>query len=361
MNKKTFYIHIGTWKTGSSTIQYNLNRLKKDLEKEGIVYLSKENKMVINDHIIGYFKKLDHDYIEKSKEKLTAIIERFKNKPDINSFVASAEQFSGDPFIGFKNSDIVARSIYEIVKDLNFDVKIIIYLRRQDDFFESLYTQSIYLGGSDSFNEFMQKFDHTHFNWSDLIESYSELFGTENIIVRRYHKKFLPEDDSLVQDFGKIINSKSLYNFKGSISRNKGFTRDALEIMRITNKHFDKEQRFQLRKLFQNSNTKEPFENYSYFMTDMKASFLSNYEKSNREVVKKYLKIPENNLFPEIDSTLSHKVYDGLNTESLAINFCKIILYLKSENESLIENKVSKIAKNNSVFYRIINFLKRKI
>ncbi|HAC16933.1 MAG TPA: hypothetical protein DCE78_13460, partial [Bacteroidetes bacterium] len=187
MTKTPFFIHIGTWKTGSSTIQFNLHTVKSELEREGIFYLSKSDKMVVDDAVIRSFTELNHDYILASRKKLSAILERKRALNPAMRFIASAEEFSGDPFSGFENSGEVARNVFEITKDLNLDIKIIVYLRRQDDFIESLYTQSIHLGGHKTFDEFISDFNEDAFHWDKLLNSYAGVFGKENIIVKRYH------------------------------------------------------------------------------------------------------------------------------------------------------------------------------
>src|SRR6056297_1032575 len=153
MGKRTLYLHIGTWKTGSTTLQFYLNHFKKELKKENIYYLSGSDKIVTDDRIIRKFKEINTDYIKESRQKFKQIVSRYDDSNA--SFVSSAEEFSGDPFTGYKNGHLVAEMLHRITEGLDLDVQIIIYLRRQDDFFESLYTHSIYLGKSHSFNEFL--------------------------------------------------------------------------------------------------------------------------------------------------------------------------------------------------------------
>lgn len=348
MNK--LFLHIGTWKTGSSTIQYNLHGLRKKLEREGFFYLSKENKMVIDDGIIRNFTEIDDDYVQKSREKFKAILDQKRKENPQLSFISSAEEYSGDPFMGFKNAGAVAKNLYEITKELDLDISIIVYLRRQDDFFESLYQQSIRLGYSHDFDEFCGKYDATDFNWYDLLKSYSDLFGNDNMIVRRYHRTYLPEENSLIQDFGKAIGSEIVSNFEETRSRNKGFSRDTLEITKIMNKYFEGEERFKLRKIYDQVNAKMPFEKYAFFSPEERKEFLKQYEESNHMVAKKYF--DEEKLFPDPEFNPEQESYSGLTKEAMVANFSKALLLVKEEADREKE-QLARNLQNHSLLYRL--------
>lgn len=349
MNQSKLFIHIGTWKTGSSTIQYNLYKLRDALKREGFYYLCKENKMVINDGIIRNFTGLEDDYIRQSREKFKHILEA-ENRSGNTVFITSAEEFSGNPFQGFKNAGAVAENLYEITKDLGLDIHIIVYLRRQDDFFESLYQQSIRLGESHSFREFSVKYDASDFNWYKLLQAYADLFGKEKVIVRRYHRKFLPEENSLIQDFGKIIGSEVVAGYESTQSKNKGFSRDTLEITRIMNRYFEGEERFQLRKIYDRVNAKLPFEKYSFFSASERALFLERYEDSNVAVEREYL--DDELLFPQPDFKSEGTEYTGLTNEAIIANFSKALLLVKEQSEREKEQLATTL-KNHFFRFRI--------
>ena len=361
MTKTPFFIHIGTWKTGSSTIQFNLHTVKSELEREGIFYLSKSDKMVVDDAVIRSFTELNHDYILASRKKLSAILERKRALNPAMRFIASAEEFSGDPFSGFENSGEVARNVFEITKDLNLDIKIIVYLRRQDDFIESLYTQSIHLGGHKTFDEFISDFNEDAFHWDKLLNSYAGVFGKENIIVKRYHKSFLPENDSLIKEFGTILNSNVLMSFNKTNPRNRGISRDALEITRITNQYLNSEDQYLLRSIFQESNAKQPFESYAYMDSERRKSYLKRFSKSNALVSNAYFGDAIEKLFPEDDiEHQNYLPYNGLTSDAVALNLSKSIVTLHKKLKRLEDNLQHEIKKT-GIRYKIKKALSRLI
>jgi hypothetical protein len=336
--KTPFYIHIGTWKTGSSTIQYNVHSVKKLLQKEGIFYLSKGDKMVVDDGIIRRFNQIESEYVRESREKLSRILVQKLNENPSMRFIASAEEFSGDPFTAFANSGWVAKNLFEITKELNLDIKIIVYIRRQDDFVESMYTQSIHLGSSQTFDEFLGGYDQQAFDWYRLIESYSEVFGKANIIVRRYHKSFLPEPDTIIHQMGEILSSSTLKQFEGTNPRNRGLSRDAIEITRITNRFLAKDDQYVLRNIFQDTNAKQPFESYAYFGPEQRISFLKLYKESNQRLAHEYLGNTEI-LFPDpTHEELKAMPYSGLTHEALALNLSRGLVTLSKRLNRIEED-----------------------
>ncbi|MDX1641785.1 MAG: hypothetical protein R3220_08800 [Balneolaceae bacterium] len=355
MNK--LFIHIGTWKTGSSTIQYNLYRLREKLEEEGYFYMCKEDKMVINDGAIRDFWGLEKEYIQRSREKFKKILQAKDSSGD-TTFISSNEEFSGNPFKGFKNAKFVADNLFEITKNLGLDVYIIVYLRRQDDFFESLYQQSIRLGRSHSFHEFLETFDSSHFNWYSLLNAYADVFGKEKMIVRRYHKKYLPESNSIIQDFGKVIGSEVVSNYQSTISKNKGYSRDTMEITRIINKYFEGKERFQLRKIYDEVDAKLPFEKYSFFSENERSKFLDRYTESNSAAAREYL--DEKNLFPSPDQDSKTQQYSGLTVEAVIANFSKALLLVKEDAEQEKRKMADKL-RSNFLRFRIRKFLSKKL
>lgn len=352
------FIHIGTWKTGSSTLQYNLYKLRSELEDEGFFYFCKDNKMVIDDGIVRGFTKPEDDFIKKSRKKVKKILDDKRRKNPKIDFISSAEEFSGNPFDGFKNARAVAENLYEITRDFDLDIYIIVYLRRQDDFFESLYQQSIRLGEFHRFHDFLGKFDASDFNWYELIQGYADVFGKEKVIVRRYHKKYLPEKNSLIQDFGKVIGSDLVSNYESTTSKNKGFSRDTMEITRMMNKYFEGEERFQLRKIYDQVNAKLPFEKYAFFSASERADFLEKYAESNSALAREYL--DEDTLFPPPEYDSKKDPYTGLTLEAVVVNFSKALLLVK-EGAEKEKRELANDFRRNFFRFRVRNLLSKKL
>ena len=322
--------------------------------------MSKGDKMVVDDGVIRSFEKLESDYIRESRYKLRAILQEKLDKNPSLRFVASAEEFSGDPFKAFSNSGWIAQNLFEITKELNLDIKIIVFLRRQDEFMESMYTQSIHLGASHSFEEFLSEYEEGVFDWYRLVESYAQIFGKANVYVKRYHKDFLPENDSLLHQMGEVLGSPLLKQFKGTNPRNRGLSRDALEITRITNNYLIKEDQYLLRNIFQDTNAKQPFESYAYFTQSDRVAFLKPYSESNARIAREYMNI-QDELFPvPAPSEEDSDIYPGLTVEALALNLSRGLVTLNKRLTGL-ERDLRYELKTTSIRYKIKRLIRSMI
>jgi hypothetical protein len=353
--KPELYIHIGTHKTGSSAIQNALHKSEAELKKEKIIYI----------HAVELFKNImklkepDDDIINSARTFLIKETSRHKNKKEVK-FVISFEGFSGNIEIGYTNSGIIA----EILKGVTagFDVKIIVYLRRQDLFIESLYTQMIQQGHSFSFQEYINSLNKSFFSWKSLLDSYKSFFGYENIIVRRYGKEFFRKNSDIIKDFGEIIGSDSLKKLEEMKIGNPGYSRDALEIARLCNPLLNNIEKRKLRLILQTTNPRKLFDNFSFFNNEERKTFLSNYSNSNFIVAREYFKIPEEELFINQENNLQFVNYDGLTLEKTSIVLTRALIggLEMKYNESIFINTIINIEKKLKKFIRR-NYLLKKI
>lgn len=335
MKNIQLFIHIGTHKTGTTAIQSSLKESYKILKKENIYYFPVSKNAIQ----LMKIKELDDKLIVTCKKELFRFIKNRKNK-NLIKIIWSFEGFSGDSSTGYENTNKIAESLKIITKDI--DTKIIIYLRRQDEFVESLYTQMIHQGESYDFESFINKFSEKDFNWSNLLNSYSNYYGKDNLIVRKYDESYLSANGGIINDFTKILSKNIKLN--KSLSVNKGYSRDALEIARILNPNLSISEKHLLRSLLRQTSTKQPFENYSYWIDNEQRLFLEKYSKSNFQVTKEFFKGETSELFSTIDSNVEHQNYQGLSTESVVQIIGKAMLIQQRKiNESIIIKGLWKI------------------
>jgi hypothetical protein len=335
MRNIKLFIHIGTHKTGTTAIQSSLNESTSLLKMENIYYfpLSKNAIQLMT------IKELNNKLIATCKKELFKFIKKIKNKNQIK-IIWSFEGFSGNPLLGYKNSKYIAESLRRITKE--FETKIIVYIRRQDIFVESLYTQMIHQGESYDFKTFIDGITKDSFNWNNLLDNYSNYFGKENLIVCKYEKYYLVRNGSIVNHFKQIIGKSLKLNKPSKI--NKGYSRDALEIARILNRNLTKVEKTQLRRLLRNISTKDVFEYYSYWKSNERNQFLDTYSHSNSIVAKEYFNDTSGVLFRIDKSILSGRSnYSGLTLESTINIFGKLILQQNEINYSFTSKVSAKL------------------
>lgn len=256
------------------------------------------------------------------------IIKDQNNEGQEIRYLMSWEGFSGNFRSGYANAGIVAEHIKRATEGL--DVYIIVYLRRQDAFVESLYTQQIHKGESFSFEAFVDSLPAFSFDWEQFLESYAAIFGIDKVVARRYDKAFFPGADSLLKDFFQVIgvDFADVNSQKDLIIRNPGYSRNALEIARLSNPYLDSDEKKLLRKVLQQISAKQPFENYTFWSDQKREKFLAQHLESNARVAEKYFDEFTGILFPP-EPHKDKDVFQGLVIENTVPIIVKAMLSRK--------------------------------
>lgn len=315
------FIHIGTHKTGTTAIQRAFKADEKALLKDGLVRLRSCDRIALPS--LG----------AAELEAMTASLRQEAARHPAGSmrFLMTSEGFSGDPMTGYADAPVIASRLRAATR--GFDVRIILFLRSQDDFIESWYTQRIHEGRSETFEEFLQLIRLEDMNWLRLAEAYAAEFGRENLIVRRYHKAFYPEPADLLVDFCRIVEIRQelIARSLGRV-RNQGFSREAVELARSCNPHLDKGRQKQLRQLLQTLSAKPVHSRYAYFTRQQREQLLAQHQATNDEVARRYLQDGANGpLFPPEVSCEAGPQDDGRDQEpSLQLTLVTMLLEMKA-------------------------------
>jgi hypothetical protein len=285
-----FYLHIGTHKTGSTAIQRALEDKTKLLAHENIICLP----MFPQARAFTYIEQADNDIIRGCREYLQSEISKHPAGEETR-MVMSYEGFSGNPYAGYDNASLIAPMLKAIMEGV--DTRIVIYLRRQDAFIESLYTQSTHRGQSASFDEFLVRIKDASYDWYRLIDSYAQCFGKDRIIVRLYDRRTLTGSNSLLESFAEIIGSSHLTEGDTPYVVNPGYSRQATELARSVNPHLSYKEKKKLRFILQSTMAKKPLEEYTYFEGASRRALLDRYADSNARVAREYVGDASGELF----------------------------------------------------------------
>lgn len=189
-SRKTLYLHIGLNKTGSTFVQRCLKHNEERLAKRGFLYPCKRRA--------PYFQRGQHVPLAAA---LTGLPVYWLNKAKsrrldsaLPVFLEEAKAFEGQNIIvsseafGSKN---VTEEIVERMKDLlvDFEVKVLVYLRRQDDYVLSTYQQDVKVGSRQKF-DLSERISGEQNRFYNRIEPYVSVFGKEQVIIRPYDKSY---------------------------------------------------------------------------------------------------------------------------------------------------------------------------
>lgn len=197
------YIHIGTHKTGTSYLQTFLNINRSRLAQDGLcIPTAGRISPLSGHHNIAWELNQDDRYScgMGSLSDLTAEL------ADARSPLAC---ISSEDFEYLYRTPDSLRILVTALQRVEYTTKAIVYLRPQLDYAESLYAELLKHGLRIGFGQFLDTvISHGVFNtrdrwwfafqYSTLLDSYADIIGRDNLIVRAYHKR---AESWLVTDF----------------------------------------------------------------------------------------------------------------------------------------------------------------
>lgn len=378
--KPTLILHIGTCKTGTSALQACLAKNQKFLADNKICY--SEFYTPLNFHL-NLTLSLMREYFEKNNindatltyisptsdifsHTPTEIIEKMKDnfyKNNCNTMIISDEcLFESTIWWSYPRSlnteylmngrkNYVMKYFREAFKE--FDIKIVCYLRRQDNYVESLYNQWLksmsaelydtmfnvlpsndikYKINEDSApNKHMAKLINglLKLDYYEILADWAELFGKENIMVRIYEKSCLPK--GIEHDFFiNVLNfdNSLLANLKLYEEVNASFKKDIIEykmaagLFNLPGAIYDLNESPSLDYLSKNK---------SNILTSKQADeLLEYYNSSNEKIAREYLNKEDGILF--YDKKREEKDdYPGLSVQAAIDISRELILMLENK------------------------------
>ncbi|MCD8336621.1 MAG: hypothetical protein LUD18_04970 [Lachnospiraceae bacterium] len=308
---KTLYLHIGTPKTGTSSIQAFLRKNRKLLAKRSYGFpLMPFTYPSVPIQRNGHFLMVTSPFLEKTSSDSYAAPpktnERWKKNyseglatlhrefESYDNVILSEERLWNaiyyDPisFLSFLPEDAAAN---------NYCIKIVVYLRRQDLFLTSLWNQRVKATKSgETLPEYLDNLavrKPLYADYEQTLQTLSDVFGTENIIVRRFE----PDswiDHSLTTDFLAAIGMDYSLRFQPpKHTANPSLNGNALEIQRLINRS---ELLSNAEKLDLSTYMKAIPEStqagraYQHLSVEESAALLANYREGNNRVAEIYLR-----------------------------------------------------------------------
>ena len=244
--EKILYLHCGTHKTGTTSIQHYLNNNKELLEKNNLIYTNIGNtkQYPYNNHGIAWHLSGDP---RLKFEKDNNSLKEFYNflKVSEKNIIISSEDFQ---FFNIEKNSY--SGFCEEISKYNFKIKPIIYLRNQIDFFRGIYQIFLMLGvrfinyhqafkiiqDNNSKLELKNNKLTIFFNYLDLIENIKEKLDIkdEDIICKSYDQN----KQNLIKSLNNILGINETLEI--NIPRNVALPELVIELLETLNRNFHK-------------------------------------------------------------------------------------------------------------------------
>ena len=307
----TVYLCIGTQKTGTTFLQEFMRRNEKALKKQGYCYpkfelgingMKNRNAYFLVHHSkLGNKEACQKEEAEFKRIAYSKIKELSKEFPNI---VLSDENI----WYGCKRKGFWTEVLDEF-HNIGCEVKVIVYLRRQDQVIESLWKQRLKGMACDTFS--FREFCERGSGWFPLdyfqhCTNIAEAVGRENLTVRIYERgQFEGSEQSLLSDYLQTINVELTKDFdRGKTGANYSLNGNFIEMKRIMNgvpryKQMHNFMRGPIVAASVHQEQMEPLEKTSVFSYEDLVKFMSRFDESNRKVAVEFLGREEGVLFRE--------------------------------------------------------------
>ena len=329
---KKVWLHIGTHKTGTTTLQKFFFKNREVLLQRGLYYPTEgsyffqEGK---NHSLLAHALRSERP--EFLPDNLTFTLEGCVNdiqadirKSDAPEIVISSEHFS------FNSSKEEVERLKNVFDPIASEVHVILYLRRQDHRIESGYSQMIKRGYRvapfESFIQWMLNAPDQSLDYEKKVKLFADVFGAKNVTVRIFEKSQI-HPQGLICDFMNILGISQLTEFKQVQDANISPSTEVLEILRYVNSFYPN---VHSRKLFA-----QLFENltldgldqtrYSLYSEALREKTLGNYRDSNERLARNFLNRPDGRLFHDSENP-NTPIYPGLSGKALTWALSQIIL-----------------------------------
>jgi len=221
---KTLYLHIGCHKTATSSIQKALFNEHELLSSAGIsLFAERANGKINPEGNTSSWVKKDRYKMSKGYggeiENADSLAEKLAELP--GNVIMSAEALS------WLFTELEIAKLAERFKKLFDEIRVILYIRRQDKLIISHHQQAsknvnfsdsmFYSTSPKAIPEYQPFFDK-YFNYYDRVSLWSGLFGNENIVIRVFEEPILYKGDPVL-DFFKLLGITSdIQTTKANIS-----------------------------------------------------------------------------------------------------------------------------------------------
>lgn len=300
MDTKTLYLHVGMPKTGTTALQSFCANNGSWLEKNGLVY-----------PVMAYYfrhcsqNRNAHFLLVKDRAKLARHeIKRYTPK--------LRESMFNEIFSSFGKTDkvLISDEAFWYTKDIadqaltglkdrcdrqGVNLKIVAYLRRQDEVAESWYAQRVKMGlKTEGFQDFLERIDEfIPLHYEKRLGEFSEIVGKDNVVVRTYHKGLI-KDNGLIKDFLQALGVNAALGQGLTLQReNESISDNYTEIMRWLNMLYDKDAEYSSENRFFRDSavgcSVKFSEKRSMFSGTQAEDFFSCYEEENRRVNRDYM------------------------------------------------------------------------
>ncbi|MCS7231531.1 MAG: hypothetical protein RMJ67_05295 [Elusimicrobiota bacterium] len=346
LDKKKVYLHIGLSKTGTSAIQNFLYKSKKTLIKKYKI-LYPDTGILAPDGIFAHHGIAFSIY--KPEEAKGLKVTEFETIKEclLKESIAKKSKIciiSSEAFMHFRDKHCF--EILKILLEQFLEKCIIVYLRRQDLWHESSYSQVVKDFGIRLTCSFKESTQHSLtlnwlLNYNSLLSRWQQAFPESKIIPRIYDRKLFP-DGNVILDFLSILGIEMPEARDYKVETNPSLSHLSILVMRKINEKFNltREEHGKCIQYLFKLDREEGSPIRSFFTLPERIEFLEHFRESNERLFREwfgtenqFVLSEEEIKFYEEQDRISRKEIEKLVED----RYRRVLTFLKEEKDIKVE------------------------
>ena len=234
-------LHLGAGKTGTSSLQYLLAANREVLAADGTLYPRTPGKA--RHTRLGMFAKSDEELVRTGAWRRMGrpdprrFRRRFRRRLLQEVADAGARQvlFSDEALFGLPEDAM--RRLRRLTRAIGGDVRVVVYLRRQDERLVSRYQQEVKTGSVATLADWAAGYGTNLHDYHQRLSTWCRVLGRSALVVRRFERSsFL--NGNLYDDFLDAVGTGlSADRLTPVQTRNESLDAESLEFLRLLNLH----------------------------------------------------------------------------------------------------------------------------
>lgn len=283
---KTIHFHVGSGRCGSTLLQALFNEAGvrqlfgwHSIQYDPNIYLALDKLTPCRKFVESRWRGFRKAYIEPLK------------KAEFESFFLTQENLFGVRWD--KGSSNTCEASCKVISYLTkgFDTRIVMLVRRQDTYIESLYNQLIKRQETRDFATFLDDMPLDNLDWAAVADVYAGHFGRDNVTVLPFERKVLNSGgtDDFINAVLAAIGIGRKLKVEGLPVINPSLAPRVIEVQRLANKLLPEIESHSLANWFEQNIPKGADDPHALMSARDRKRILKTFAKSNRRLFADYL------------------------------------------------------------------------